>query len=160
MALNYRIIDDRIEKSIKGRQIRHNLCWSVCSGCCTGPAAPTDHICTPHLAGREEGGGRRVRQGSTGLAPLPLDFTPTQFFIAAILLWESNDVGIVLFYSFIYNSVHWPMFILYVHCTRTIDFHIIGIRMILNRLNEYCVCTLDVLVQNRYLSGSQIVHST
>ena len=31
---------------------------------------------------------------------------------------------------------------MYVHCTRTIDFHIIGIRMILNRLNEYCVCSV------------------
>ena len=27
------------------------------------------------------------------------------FFIAAILLWENNDVGIILFYSVIYNSI-------------------------------------------------------
>ena len=49
------------------------------------------------------GGGRRVSQGSTSPAPLPLDSTPTQFFIAVILLRENDDVGIVLFYSVIYN---------------------------------------------------------
>ena len=31
------------------------------------------------------GGGQRVRQGSTSPAPLPLDSTPAQVFIAAIL---------------------------------------------------------------------------
>ena len=45
----------------------------------------TTHV--PHSQpGMGNGGGRRVLQGSTGLAPLPLDSTPTQFFIAAILL--------------------------------------------------------------------------
>ena len=37
------------------------------------------------------------------VTPLPLDSTPTQFFIAVILLRENDDVGIVLFYSVIYN---------------------------------------------------------
>ena len=60
----------------------------------------------PHAwPGVGNGGGRRVRQGSTSPAPIPLDSTPTLFFIAAILLWENDDVGIVLFYSVIYNSV-------------------------------------------------------
>ena len=51
------------------------------------------------------GGGRRVRQGSTGPTHLPLDSIPTQFLIAGILLWENDDVGLILLYSVIYDSV-------------------------------------------------------
>ena len=58
-------------------------------------------------------GGQRLRQGSTSPAPLPLDSTPTQFFIAAILLLENDDVGIVLIYSVIYNSV---ITVLHIQC--------------------------------------------
>ena len=36
----HKIIDDRIEKSIKGRQIGHST--PIQPGCCTGPAVPTD----------------------------------------------------------------------------------------------------------------------
>ena len=42
-SYNHRIIDDRIEKSIKGRRIRYNLHKRIFSGCCTGQAAPTDN---------------------------------------------------------------------------------------------------------------------
>ena len=48
-------------KSIKGRRIWHNLRYCVCSGCCTGPAAPTDHICTPRLAEPREWGWSAAR---------------------------------------------------------------------------------------------------
>ena len=49
----HRIIDYRIEKSMKGRQLQHNLpglaplhldSTPTQSGCWTGPAAPTDHL--------------------------------------------------------------------------------------------------------------------
>ena len=38
------------------------------------------------------------------------------FFIAAILLWENDDVGIVLFYSVIYNSVDRTQFLVSKRC--------------------------------------------
>ena len=68
VKLFHRIIDDRIEKSIKGRQIRHNLhqrggCARAVpvrpppldstptpSSSCTSPAAPTDYTFTPRPA--------------------------------------------------------------------------------------------------------------
>ena len=74
---HHRIIDDRIEKITKGRQIS-TICVNqgstspapppfdstpTPSSCCTGPAAPTDHTFTPRPAGVGNGGGRRVRQG-------------------------------------------------------------------------------------------------
>ena len=53
----------------------------------------------PHARpGVENGGSRRVRQGSTGTAPLPLDSTPTQSVPNSSSLYT-------LFYSVIYNSV-------------------------------------------------------
>ena len=44
------------------------------------------------------------------LPPPPWLNSAKKFFIAAILLWENDDVGIVLFYSVIYNSVGLPHF--------------------------------------------------
>ena len=57
------------------------------------------------------GGGQRVCQGSTGLAPLPLDSTPTHSSLQQFLLWENDDVGIILFYFVIYNSVGAAIFL-------------------------------------------------
>ena len=54
-CLCHRIIDDRIENSIKGRRIQH-------------PHPQTTYVPQARL-GVENGGGRRVRQGSTGPAP-------------------------------------------------------------------------------------------
>ena len=103
---DHRIIDDRIEKSIKGRWIGHNLCKHVCSGSCTGPAAPTDHICTPCRASLGEWG---WSEGAPGQylpgTPPPWLHSAKTFFIAAILLRENDDIGIILFYYVIYNSV-------------------------------------------------------
>ena len=93
-----------------GRRIRHNLHYRVCSGCCTGPAAPTDHICNPRPAGRGEWGWSDGAPGHYRPGPPPPAKT---FFIAAILLWENDNVGIVLFYSVIYNSVVLCMFLTY-----------------------------------------------
>ena len=62
-----------------GQKVLGNL-KQCCSVCCTGPAAPTDHIYTPRNLGVGNGGGRRVRQGSISPVPNPLDSTPTQFF--------------------------------------------------------------------------------
>ena len=51
-----------------------------------GQAAPTDHIFTPSLARRGEWGWSEGVPVQYRPGPLSLDSTPTQFFIAAIML--------------------------------------------------------------------------
>ena len=70
----------------------------------------------PHAQpGLGNGGGRRVRQGSTSLAPHPFDSTPSQYLILTKSLHLKYTCGkrpvsnssalYTLFYSVIYNSV-------------------------------------------------------
>ena len=85
----HRIIDDRIEKSMKGRRIGNNR---------PGPHPSWLHSYTIWLL---------YRPGSTHRPPPLCVHLPSAktFFIAAILLWENDNIGILLIYSVIYNSV-------------------------------------------------------
>ena len=73
-------------KSIKGRRIWHNLRYCVCSGCCTGPAAPTDHICTPRLAEPREWGWSAARPPSP-LTPLLHNSSLRQYYFEKMMTY-------------------------------------------------------------------------
>ena len=110
------IIDDRIEKSIKGRQIRHCVfatrIFKVQRLLKYWPGRPSDHPHSPRPARHG------VHMWSVGALCVNLLFAKT-FFIAAILLWEKDNVGFVLFYSVIYNSVYT---VLYTVCTLHVQY--------------------------------------
>ena len=80
MPLYHRIINDRIEKSIKGRQIGHTDRGLLC-----------------------------ISTTVVMLAGLVMSWCnlpyAKKFFIAAMLLWDEDDVESVIFYSVIFNSV-------------------------------------------------------
>ena len=125
LSLTLRIIDDRIEMSIKGRRVRHNVPkLRVCAREELPPPPPLTPILHPlavvtaqrhpqttHLPhawpGVGNGSGRRVRQGSTGPAPLPLDSTPAHSvcWVRPVQIVTNLSSIHTLFYSVIYISV-------------------------------------------------------
>ena len=86
MWVSHRIIDDRIEKYesyivfFSKKDCRNEECLSrqeINTKGGWGRHPQTTYV--PHARpGVGNGGGRRVRQGSTSPAPLPIDSTPTQ----------------------------------------------------------------------------------